>query len=785
MRLENKDVVHFEDYVIDRPGWSLQWRQEPIALNRKSFDLLLYLVDHRDRVVGKDELLQALWPDQFVEESNLTQHIFLLRKALARHESGRKIIETVPGRGYRFAAPIEMKTIPAERSAAVGPILLTASESISEVTIEEEIDPSSDGSPAPPPQIRRTRRWIPVLAIVLGAIALCVGGWFGWQRWLDQSSGSPVEVVLMPMEGTTGDAILDRALVDALRIDLAQSPFVNVVPSSRIRSTLTQMRHKPDDPMSQAMAREVCERLNSQAVLHGAIARVGRHFLITEEGTSCVSGAILAEAKREADSSEDLPHAMEGLAAGLRQKLGESRRSVARFDKSLFHENTASLEALKDYSLAVHDYEQGKLTEAITMDQRAIAADPSFAGAYFALASYNITAGDDGLGRAAMVKAYNLRESASEPTRLAIEVVFNLFNREDLFGAETICRNWTELYPRSPNAWNLLSNTELDLGKIPESTAHAEIALNIWPESQGNVYNLAADQMRNGEPNAGRATLDHAIANHMDGDFIRANYLVIAYALHDPALIQVQRQWAVQHPDSPWFLMNDGLIATSEGRLADSRKLIAQAADALRRQGNPAMADSFLRSQGANLVEAGDLDRGKQLLHSSPIDPEEAQEIIGLVNIGELAPAAADLRAMRAKYPDGTLWNLYWGPRIQAGIALAGHKPSEAIALMESTRQFDRRGYLGVIKFRGDAYLAAGQFREAEKEYRDILAHPDLEPTSVDLPLSWVGLGRALAAEGNRPGAIDAYQHFFSLWIHADPDAPMLKHARQEFAALH
>jgi DNA-binding winged helix-turn-helix (wHTH) protein len=107
MLLGTNDLIRFESYVVDRSGWTLKWEQEPIALNRKSFDLLVYLIDHRDRVCSKDELLAALWPDQFIEESNLTQQIFLLRKALSRHESGRKIIETISGRGYRFTAPVE------------------------------------------------------------------------------------------------------------------------------------------------------------------------------------------------------------------------------------------------------------------------------------------------------------------------------------------------------------------------------------------------------------------------------------------------------------------------------------------------------------------------------------------------------------------------------------------------------------------------------------------------------------------------------------------------------
>jgi DNA-binding winged helix-turn-helix (wHTH) protein len=180
-------LVKFEEYEIDRARWQLSWRDEPLPLNRKTFDLLLYLLDHADRVVGKDELLRALWPESFVEESNLTQHIFLLRKAFSRHESGTKIIETVPGRGYRFAvvaAAVKGQQHPGDQ------MVISASESITRITLEEEVDtsePASQGLEVTEPLLftplgKRRICWIVGGPVV--AVALCVAGWFGWQRRL-------------------------------------------------------------------------------------------------------------------------------------------------------------------------------------------------------------------------------------------------------------------------------------------------------------------------------------------------------------------------------------------------------------------------------------------------------------------------------------------------------------------------------------------------------------------------------------------------------------------------
>jgi len=247
--------IKFEDYEIDRARWQLSWKNEPVPVTRKTFDLLMYLVDHADRVVGKDELLQTLWPGSYVEESNLSQHIFLLRKALSRHESGAKIIETVPGRGYRFTAAITTDPAPVANR-----MVLSAAESITRITLEEEeIDGPAlasqlgfSQSRIPAQSVRRRILWI--TAGVVAIATLCIAGWFGWQRFLDRSGGAPVQVVLSPLGGTTGDSVLDQSLTQVLRIDLAQSPYVSVVPTGKVEAVLTQMMHKASDVMTPAMA---------------------------------------------------------------------------------------------------------------------------------------------------------------------------------------------------------------------------------------------------------------------------------------------------------------------------------------------------------------------------------------------------------------------------------------------------------------------------------------------------------------------------------------------------
>ena len=787
MSLIANDLVKFEEYEICRARWQLSWRDEPLQLNRKTFDLLLYLIDHRERVVGKDELLQALWPQQFIEESNLTQHIFLLRKALSRHGSGTKIIETVPGRGYRFA--VAVGTVEAEQKPAGDRLIFSASESIARITLEEEVetpDPTSqelavDQPMLTPPFRSRREYWISGGAVATAA--LCVAGWFGWQRWLDHTGGPPVQVVITAMEGTTGDAVLDNALTQALRMDLGQSPYVSVVPMSTVQATLTQMRHKPDEVMTPAMAREVCERTNSQGVLSGNIAKVGQHFLITEETSNCVDGSVVAEAKYEAGKPEELPHSIDRIAASLRQKLGESRRSIARFDTPLFHDNTPSLEALKAFTLGTQLIREGKIPDAIAMLNQSVADDPKFASAYYNLAAAYGTAGDDLHVRESIAKAYSLKDTAMKPAQFAIATMYASEYTGDMYELVRSFQSWVDLYPNSSQAWSGLASAQRDLGMNSEALTSSLRTIELLPHSQGMLANLSMDQLRNGDDKEALATCERAIRNNLDGDGIRVRYLHAAYLLQDAALLRAQRAWSAEHPEAMQVLGVETEIAMAEGRFQDAHQLIARMHDLYRQLGLSGPDDERVKFEAVDLMQSGDVEEGKKIFQQGPVDIEDGQEILGLVYTGDIAVAQSDLHALEVKYPRATMIHLFWVPRTKAAIAMAEHKPAEAAALLETARLFDKTNV--VIPWqRGNAYLAAGQPATAEKDFRSVLSHPGYDPTSPYISLTWLGLGRSLAAEGNRSAAIDAYEHFLTLWAHADADARFLQQAKQEFAAL-
>jgi tetratricopeptide (TPR) repeat protein len=295
--------------------------------------------------------------------------------------------------------------------------------------------------------------------------------------------------------------------------------------------------------------------------------------------------------------------------------------------------------------------------------------------------------------------------------------------------------------------------------------------------------NLTFEQRMAGDPKLAIATLERAIAKGLDGDNVREHYLEAAYALHDAALIQKQEDWATAHPDAAFVRMEELQIATAEGRLVDAQRFLAQSVALLRSQGDSDRANALIWNEGGNLIEEGDVADGTRLIRSIPPDAKDEDSIVGLARVGDFAAAIAAIRAMQAEYPQGTIWNDYRAPEVEALAALAAHKPRDAIAALERARPLDARDPITPM-LRADAYRAAGEYALAEKQYREIVDHPIQNFDSEELPLSWLGLARTLAAESNRTAAVDAYQHFLTLWAHADPDAVDFQQARQELAAL-
>jgi DNA-binding winged helix-turn-helix (wHTH) protein/tetratricopeptide (TPR) repeat protein len=770
MSLIRNDLV-FGGYTLERSARQLWRGTEPIVIPPKAFDLLLFLAERAGRPLLKDEIMAAVWEGSIVEESNLSQNIFLLRKALA--PDGPAIIKTLPGRGYQFAAQV-IETPPSNSGAPADTLLATTETFVQTRVVYVEDEEMEERIPF----------WKEPWGIAAaGAMAglLAVSAWLGWQRWEDRVGGPPVQVVLSDFDGSTGDPALDRALLAAMRVDLSQSPFVSVLSSATVSRTLAQMMRKPDDAVTATVAREICERNGSQIVLHGTLARSGAHYLLTEEAINCVDGAPLASAKAEANKADDLPRSVDKLTETLRHSLGESRRTIARFSAPLFPTNTGSIDALEAYSQGIAQSYRGQLADAIGLLKRAVELDPQFAGAYLSLANTYASAGDTANERLYIRKAYDLRTLANRSTQLYIVAHYNTVITGDLYASLRNYQEWTELYPRETAAWVGFAQVNRQLGNHQASVAAIKRAIDLNPHIQQLYYALVLEQIRTGDRSAAHAGVAMALSRDQDGELLRSQALALAYLEHDQSQIAAQIAWADSHPGATHVRLKQMEIALTEGRTKDAMRYLAQARDILERQGLKTLSTQYAQELAASFADVEDLPDAKLLLSAGSIDPEDPNEVVALAKTGGTRDALKIIDAHRTLYPEATDWNHIYGPVARASIALANNDPSTAIQALEPSRGFEPTA-LDLNWLRGRAYLLLKQPASAESEFRSVLAHPEIDPTSYLLPLSQLGLARALAQQGKTNEAVAAYQSFLQRWSEADKDSPIFSAAAAEFA---
>ncbi len=752
----------FGPFTLDPLARQLRRADNPVPLPAKAFDLLLLMAQNPGRPLTKKELLRTVWADTHVDESNLSQSISVLRKALGAEGGGTLI--TLPGVGYQFAGRVK-EAAPAQ--TALYPLTFRTTEShllLEEVTEE------------------RVRWWTSPLALTLasiGLVALCVAGWLGWERYEDRVGGPPVQVVVTELEGSTGDAGLDRTLSAVFRMKLSQSPYVTILSGSNTRAKLLQMQHKAEDVLTPALAREVCERTGSQAVVHGTVARAGAGYLLTEEATNCVDGAVLGQASRSVARADDVPAALGTLADAIRHDLGESRRNIARFNQPLPPVTTGSLEALKDLTEAERLLALGRGQEAVDLLKQSVVLDPNFAGGWLDLSTYALNNRQRKDGEEYLTKAYNLRQYATEPTRRLITARYNGEVTGDVYESLRNYQTWVDEYPRNVNAWSGMTVVDRDLGRTADELNAAQHLMAINQVIVQIFQVLAEAQMRSGHFTDARTTLQNAIAKGLDGDVIRTDLLKIGHLRHDPVLVAEQEAWALQHPFSPYTLAVMADYAEIEGRSDEADRLLALALDACRHSNNDALYSDILAQMLTDRSGLGQLERAKVLLTQIKADPANPAYLYALQYAGQGDKVESLLKTQLAARPRSTKWNEEDGPTLRGKQLLDTGKPREALTALAPTRPHDDAD-IDAVYLRGMANLQLKQLSEAEVEFRKIIDHAGCDPAAWQRPMAMVQLARTLARQGRKADAAKAYRSFLTGWEHAGKDQPLLLQVRKE-----
>jgi DNA-binding winged helix-turn-helix (wHTH) protein/tetratricopeptide (TPR) repeat protein len=775
MSLIGQDLYRFDDFELQPSRRALLRDGVKVPIAPKSFEVLLCLVKNAGRVVLKDELLSTVWPESFVEESNLTQHIFWLRKALA-DKSG--YIETIPGRGYEFTGAVQIVTTELANATSQPAISFTIRQTTEQtrILIDE------------PPAVPFARRHLTLILSASILLIAAIAGWGVWHWHHRIIPGDHHEAVLADFENTTGDPNFDRSLKTLLTIDLNQSPFLQIAGDSDIRRTLKLMDRPPDADFTPQIAREVCERLNDQVVLSGLIARFGQKYLITLDATDCTAGKPLVQTKAVAATREDVLKAVDSVSEEMRKRLGEDLKTLKNAGLPLLPAHTSSLDALKAFSQARALHVKLKFKDAIPLYQRAIELDPNFADAHAQLANCYNNIGENLKGRDEMGKAYQLRDEADGPDKLRITAMYEYWKTGDRHQAIRNYQAWADIYPLQSNPWVLLGEFQGSVGRMDLSVQALKHAVALNPGSVNAASDLAESQRFSGQLDDAKATCNAAFHRGLDSTEMHRTLLEIAFVQHDTAAFQQQMNWFHQSAAEDDREQADADFDAAQGKMASAvMHYLAQQA-ALEKDGSNEAAQQAFSSVPQLEAELGmTADARNHLKPYEQLTPLTGVALTAVItafaetgNV-DLAQQRLNFMAGLSKH-DSDVLELFL-PEGQSAIDLAQAKPAQAVAALAPTAPYENADPT-VPWARARALVAASQLDQAAAEFRNIINHPWVSGLSPEVAEAHLGLARVLALQGTRAASRQEYEAFFALFKDADPSLPALKQAHEEYAKV-
>jgi DNA-binding winged helix-turn-helix (wHTH) protein/tetratricopeptide (TPR) repeat protein len=780
--MKTREVFEFGEFRIDPLDRTLRRQESPVALQRRAFDVLLYLVRNPGRVVTKDELLKNVWPDAFVDENSLSQSISVLRKALDDHPGGSTYITTLPGRGYQFIAPVKVigqgKVEEREDHSTTVPVatgLFLHQRTITSTSVITQENPD-----------RTTGRWARAAVVLVTVILLASAVGYVLGRRL-HSNGASVSTVAATFLNSTGDATFNRTLDRALEIDLSQSPYMDVMSEGEVVSTLHYMGRSGDTPLSAELARQICMRSNREVELTGAISSLGRKYLLTLEATNCTSGKEVAAAKAVASSKEDVLAALDSVADHVRRKLGESSKSMQRYQVPIVQATTPSLEALQAYSMGDYLASQGKdENESLPLFQKAVELDPQFAMAYGQIANdyYNLSEFDQ--ASLYYAKAFQLSGHVSEKEKLILQAHYYAEGEHDLENGIKTYTLWADTYPFDWPPLVNLCNQYTQLGNYAPAIDAGQRALKLQPD-RGITYSvLARALMRANRFSDAKGVA--ALAEKRGKGSVGLHETLFEIAVHEQDGLALSREthWAAAH-DTGWygwfFPYSQAEARAMTGNFRQAESLFRTAYETAQEQRASESADDLLMDEARM-----EFDFGLPMLAKSTLrrvenqSPDVPDLSVLYAQLGDTTAAQRYLAAYSSRTGDTQMMHIYL-PKVRAALAMKQGRPLEAITALEAARSYELVDF-SILTQRAAAYLQAKDPESAAKEYQTILAHPGLDPDGYLYAMAHLGLARSFALSGRADESRAEYKAFLNAWKDADPDLPILKEAKAEPARL-
>jgi serine/threonine protein kinase/tetratricopeptide (TPR) repeat protein len=654
---------------------------------------------------------------------------------------------------------------------------------------------SSGSVSAVAPQVSSPKRFVIPSAVAL-VLLLIAGGLYYRFRSSATKLTDKDNIVLADFVNKTGDAAFDDTLKQALAAELGQSPFLNILSDEKVGEIVKMMGRQPTDRLTNDVAREVCQRSASTAVLTGTIGQVGTHYNIILNAVNCSTGDVLATSQTEVNDKDHVLGGLGKLGTELREKLGESLATIQKYDKPPEQVTTSSLEALKAYT---QGDKVGSTDDAAGLPfyKRATELDPNFASAWVGMGVKYSNLGENGRSNDAFSKAFQLRDHVSDRERFRIEGVYYMYVLGNLEKAHQTFDLYAQAYPRETRPW--LSNAIIatNYGRYDESVRQTLVANRLDPENAVPVSNLVDQYTFANQLGPAKTSYDDAVRRKLvSGDLLRGRY-GIAFLENDTAgLAQLASQAAQVSGAEDMLLSTASDTEAYFGRLSKARDLSQKAVAFAMREDRKETAALWQSNAAWREAEFGNQEMARREANSAialaPTHDVQLMAALAMARAGDYLPAQKIADQLAKQYPEDTLLNQYWLPTTRASVH-ARTKPEEALHILEVTAPFELgqalpQTQVGALLYpvyvRGEALLAAHRGGDAAREYQKFIDSRVIVQNCPLAALSRLGLARAYASSGDTVKAKASYQDFLKLWSDADPDIPVLKQARAEYAKL-
>jgi eukaryotic-like serine/threonine-protein kinase len=613
-------------------------------------------------------------------------------------------------------------------------------------------------------------------------------------------------IVLADFVNTTGDPVFDGTLRQGLEVQLQQSPFLNILSADHVQQTLKLMEQPSNARLTPEIAREVCQRTSSTAVLDGSIAQVGTEYSLILKAVDCANGNSIASSEADAADKNHVLEALSKAAADMRARLGESLSTIQKFNTPIQQASTSSLEALQAYSRGTQMIAASNMVGATQPLRQAISLDANFAMAYAALATAVGNLGESALSAQYAQKAYDLRDRVSEREKLYIDSHYFMYVTGQTDKGRQALQTWAQDYPRDEVPPTDLGAIDSFLGDYADGLVESQKAFQMDPSGL-SYSNLVGAFIVLDRFDEAQAVAQQAQEKKLDSSYLRYFLYQLAFFHGDAAGMAQQVAWATGKPGiEDTFLGLESDTAAYSGQLRQAEQLSERARDSAAQAGEKELAAAYESESALREALFGNSSTAGKYADAA-LKASNGHDVLFLAGmayaiIGDVAKTQAVIETYAKHFPSDTVANSIYVPTLKAQLALVRHDPSKALEEIQPSAPYElaQPSTTGAIValysvyVQARAYLAAKQGKEAAAEFQKILDHRGIVVNNPLGALAHLGLGRAYALEAQSAHGADAdtavanarraYQDFLALWQHADPGIPVLIQAKSEYARL-